>query len=94
MREALGFGGNLPLLNEAERDGRALPGVNAITSVRNHDIERGQTADRESEDRNGRSAFGVGWKGGEHRLKRTDLISACAFLLGGFASEVRIFWDV
>ncbi len=94
MREAFGFGGNLTLLKEAERDGRALPGLNAITFVRNHDIDRGQAADRGIEDSDGRSAFGVGWNEGEHRLNRTDVTLAYAFLLGREAGFPYIFVDM
>jgi hypothetical protein len=40
LREVFGFGGNLALLKEAQGMGRALPGVKAVTFVRNNDIDR------------------------------------------------------
>jgi alpha-amylase len=94
MREAFGFGGNLARLKEAARDGRALPGLKAVTFVRNHDIDRGQADDRGIADSDGRATFGVGWDEGQRRLDRTDVTLAYAFILGREEGLPYVFVDM
>jgi alpha-amylase len=94
LREAFGFGGNLALLKEAQGVGRALPGVKAVTFVRNHDIDRGQANDRGLDDSGGRTTFGVGWDETHHQLDRTDVALSYAFILGREEGFPYIFVDM
>ena len=46
MKTAFGPGEKLDLLKHPASKNKALPGTNAVTLVRNHDIDRGQVGDR------------------------------------------------
>ena len=80
LRAAFMLGGDLRILRDAARGGRALTGDRAITFVRNHDIERGQAADKGIEDSAYRARFGVGWNEGARSLDRRAVDLAHAFL--------------
>ncbi len=82
MREAFAPGGDLRVLREPERHGRALPGPAAVTFVRNHDVERGQANDRGIDEPAYRARFGVGWDERAGALERTSVSLAHAYIFG------------
>ena len=94
MREAFRFGGDLRMLKNPAADGRALEGLKAVTFVRNHDIDRGQNNDHGIEDPGGRDTFGVGWDEAQHRLDRTDVNLAYAYVLGREDGLPYVFTDM
>jgi alpha-amylase len=94
MREAFRFGGDLRILESPADRGRALPGPKAVTFVRNHDIDRGQANDHGIDDLGGRDTFGVGWDEGQHRLDRTDVDLAYAYVLGREDGLPYVFTDM
>jgi hypothetical protein len=82
MREAFAPRGDLRLLRDPERHGRALPDHGAVTFVRNHDIERGQAGDRGIDEPAYRARFGVGWDERTRALDRVSVDLAHAFIFG------------
>jgi len=94
MREALLFGGDMQLLKNPVGSGRALEGPKAVAFVRNHDIDRGQNNDHGIEDPGGRNSFGIGWDEAQHRLDRTDVALAYAYVLGREDGLPYVFVDM
>jgi alpha-amylase len=94
MREAFGFGGDLRALKDPKGHDRALDGTKAVTFVRNHDIDRGQSDDRGITDPDGRSKYGVGWDEGQRKLNRTDVALAHAYVLGREDGLPYVFTDM
>jgi alpha-amylase len=94
MREAFAFGGDLRILKDPKDHDRALDGPQAVTFVRNHDIDRGQADDRGITDPGGRSKYGVGWDEGQRRLDRTDVALAYAYVLGREDGLPYVFADM
>lgn len=82
MREAFAFAGDLRILKDASSHERALHGHQAVTFVRNHDIERGQISDRGIEESPCRALYGIGWDEKTNTLNRTDVELAQAFIFG------------
>jgi hypothetical protein len=82
MREAFAPHGDLRLLRDPERHGRALPDHGAVTFVRNHDIERGQAGDRGIDEPAYRARFGVGWDERAQTLDHDLVDLAHAFIFG------------
>jgi alpha-amylase len=93
MRQAFAFGGDLRRLKDPAAAGAALPGPEAVTFVRNHDIDRGQANDRGLEG-DGRDFFGVGWNEQTDRLDRTDVRLAYAYLFGREDGFPYVFVDM
>jgi alpha-amylase len=93
MREAFAFGGDLRILKDPKNNDRALDGPKAITFVRNHDIDRGQNDDRGITD-GGRDKLGIGWDEGLHKLDRTDVNLAYAYVLGREDGLPYVFTDM
>ena len=94
MREAFRFGGDLRILEDPADQSRALPGPKAVTFVRNHDIDRGQANDHGINDPGGRDTFGVGWDEGQHRLDRTDVDLAYAYVFAREDGLPYVFTDM
>jgi alpha-amylase len=82
MREAFAPGGDLRILRDPLRHGRALPSPGAVTFVRNHDVERGQANDRGIDEPAYRARFGVGWDERTRVLDRTSVRLAHAYIFG------------
>jgi len=94
IREAFRFGGDLRGLKNPAANGRALEGQKAVTFVRNHDIDRGQNNDHGIDDPGGRNTFGVGWDEEHHKLDRTDVALAYAYVLGREDGLPYVFADM
>lgn len=82
MREAFAPGGDLRILRDPQRHGRALPSPGAVTFVRNHDVERGQANDRGIDEPAYRARFGVGWNERARVLDSTAVSLAHAYIFG------------
>lgn len=93
MRQAFAFGGDLRTLKSPAAADAALPGPEAVTFVRNHDVDRGQADDRGLEG-GGRDLFGVGWNEASDRLNRTDVRLAYAYLFGREDGLPYVFVDM
>ena len=93
MRQAFKPGGDLKSLKDAQKNKHALPGIRAITFVRNHDIDRGQ-ADDGGIRGDGRETFGIGWDEGNQNLNRTDVNLAYAFIFGREDGFPYVFVDM
>jgi alpha-amylase len=93
IRRAFAFGGDLRDLRNPKGHDGALDGPRAITFVRNHDIDRGQNDDRGLTG-DGRNMFGIGWDEGQHKLDRTDVQLAYAFVLSREDGLPYVFADM
>jgi alpha-amylase len=101
MKDAFADGGDLTTLLSAHKEGKSLQGNRAITFVRNHDIDRGQSRDSKGEftdggfnDPESRSLFGVGWSESKKSLNRDDVVLAHAFILGWGEGIPYVFVDM
>jgi len=101
MKDAFAYGGDLTTLLTAHKEGKSLQGNRAITFVRNHDIDRGQSKDSKGDftdggfnDSEGRSRFGIGWNESAKSLNRDDVLLAHAFILGWDEGLPYVFVDM
>jgi alpha-amylase len=93
MKQAFGFGGDLDVLRNPAAQNRALPGSNAVTFVRNHDIDRGQARDRGLHE-GAQSTYGIGWNGSEAELTEADVVLAYAYIFGRDGGVPYVFVDM
>ena len=94
MKTAFGPGEKLDLLKHPASKNKALPGTNAVTLVRNHDIDRGQVGDRGLMDGGSQDTFGVGWRGAHEKLSEIDVILAYAYIFGREDGLPYVFVDM